>query len=426
LLLVPLPTDTGGRRSGVGSLCVIDNEPRSLTTDELAALHVLAHQTERLLAERLRAREHAALLVTNQALEQRYAAVTESMPCGVVVHARDGSIESANEAAEAVLGLTLDQMQGRTPMHEQWQCVHPDGSPFPGEEHPASVTLRDRTRVRDVVMGVSRADGDRRWILVNASPLSGPDDKPAGAVATFVDITREVDLQERLQHTLETLEHSTHERAALVAAITHDLAAPVAATRILADLLPNVPDGPKRADAIEALRSSAHRVEERIVDLAAMTTKMRQGQAPDRTTNDVRTLVIRGCADAGRFIDTVMPPHPVLAEVDALQIERIVDNLVSNACKHAPPDARITVTLSVPGDVVIVVDDDGPEIPATLRDTVFEPFRRLSTSSDGDGVGLYLVRQFARFHDGTATCEARPGGGNRFTVTIAATAAARG
>ena len=53
-----------------------------------------------------------------------------------------GEIVRANRAAESILGLTIDQLQGRRSVDPRWQAIHPDGSPFPGETHPAMVTLR--------------------------------------------------------------------------------------------------------------------------------------------------------------------------------------------------------------------------------------------------------------------------------------------
>ena len=148
-----------------------------------------------------------------------------------------------------------------------------------------------------------------------------------------------------------------------------------------------------------------------------MTDRIGHTAAPQRTSN-FRALVIRGCASAVRPVEVVLPPHAVTACVDALQIERMVDNLVSNACKHTPSECTITVTLTDVDGIVINVDDDSPEIASSARESIFEPFRRLSSDAHGNGIGLYLVRQLAGFHGETATCGTRPGGGNRFTVTI--------
>ncbi|PJF27118.1 MAG: hypothetical protein CUN52_14960, partial [Phototrophicales bacterium] len=76
------------------------------------------------------------------ASEARYRSVVTSMSEGIVVHAKDGSILTCNRAAERILGLTQEQMKGRTSIDPRWRAIHEDGSPFPGETHPAMVTLQ--------------------------------------------------------------------------------------------------------------------------------------------------------------------------------------------------------------------------------------------------------------------------------------------
>jgi diguanylate cyclase (GGDEF)-like protein/PAS domain S-box-containing protein len=116
-----------------------------------------------------------------------------------VIHARDGRILLVNLAAERILGLSAGQMRGLTPTDPTWRTVHEDGSPFPGETHPASVALATGREVRDVVMGVHRADGSFAWLWVNAVPVEGEPgpDEPA-VVATFSDITDQRALHDQL------------------------------------------------------------------------------------------------------------------------------------------------------------------------------------------------------------------------------------
>jgi signal transduction histidine kinase len=112
----------------------------------------------------------------------------------------------------------------------------------------------------------------------------------------------------------------------------------------------------------------------------------------------------------------------VTAEVDPVQIERIVDNLLSNADKYTPPESLIHVIVDGDDDTVrISVIDDGPGIAECDLERVFEPFDRSSVTpgQPGSGVGLFLVRQFAAFHGGDARCERLDGGGTRFVVTLA-------
>ena len=123
---------------------------------------------------------------------------------GLVVQADDGRIIDCNASAERILGLTYDQLTGRDSMDPRWAAMHEDGSPFPGEDHPAMVALRTGQPVRDVVMGVHRPDGSYAWILVSAVPLDSAGD--AAVVASFTDITREKErAADRLRATVDSL-----------------------------------------------------------------------------------------------------------------------------------------------------------------------------------------------------------------------------
>lgn len=109
---------------------------------------------------------------------------------GVVYHNRDGAILDANPAAQSVLGLTLDQMQGRTSMDPLWRVVDVHGADLPGDQHAAMVTLRTGEAVRDQLMAVFNPQSNSfRWLRVNAIPLAdGGEDGPA-VQATFDDVT---------------------------------------------------------------------------------------------------------------------------------------------------------------------------------------------------------------------------------------------
>ena len=115
----------------------------------------------------------------------------ETMPLGAVFQDADGVIFAANPAAQRILGLSLEQMQGRTSMDPRWRAIFPDGSDFPGQQHPAMVALRSGETVRDVIMGVYNLQQEAyTWINVTATPYSREVGRPPSMViATFEDIT---------------------------------------------------------------------------------------------------------------------------------------------------------------------------------------------------------------------------------------------
>jgi PAS domain S-box-containing protein len=125
-----------------------------------------------------------------RASEERYRSVIAAMQDGIALLDTDGHIVACNPSAERILGLSADQMMGRTPHDPRWRSIHEDGSPFPGETHPPMMTLRTGQPGRDVVMGIHKPDGTLTWISVNSQPLYKPDGTTlSGVVASFEDIT---------------------------------------------------------------------------------------------------------------------------------------------------------------------------------------------------------------------------------------------
>ncbi len=130
--------------------------------------------------------------------EALYRAALTSLGEGVLIQDADSTIVAANAAAPRILGLTMDQMLGRTSMDPSWKVIHRDGSDFPGETHPVPVALREKRAVRDVVMGVRKPDGSVSWIMVNVEPILGVGGIDTGSVVcSYTDITAQMVTDDR-------------------------------------------------------------------------------------------------------------------------------------------------------------------------------------------------------------------------------------
>ncbi|MBW4606492.1 MAG: PAS domain-containing protein [Hassallia sp. WJT32-NPBG1] len=90
---------------------------------------------------------------------------------GIVLQLADGTIQAGNTACERILGLTAEQLMGQTSVDHPWQSIREDGSPFPGETHPAMVALRTGKPCLNVVMGLYKPNGQLVWLLLNSQPL---------------------------------------------------------------------------------------------------------------------------------------------------------------------------------------------------------------------------------------------------------------
>ena len=149
-------------------------------------------------------------LVTNitdrQRLEDalRFTTLTRNLQLGVLIQGPDATILLCNPKALELLGLTEDQLQGRTSLDPTWNAIHEDGSPFPGPTHPVPEAIATRQAVRGVVMGVFRPTAqDRVWLLVDAIPELGPDRTVRQVVCTFTDITARKQAEDALRVSAE-------------------------------------------------------------------------------------------------------------------------------------------------------------------------------------------------------------------------------
>jgi PAS domain S-box-containing protein len=172
----------------IGTLCVIDNKPKILSENQKASLRSLSNQISRLLDLRLQVEEQK--LITEKLNHKKIA--IENLAEGVVLQDENLKIIEFNSAALDVLGLTADQLLGKTSMDKDWRSIKEDGSPFPGSEHPAALALKTGEKQKDVIMGVHRPNSELRWIRINSTPIFIANQKNTSkTVTSFADVTAE-------------------------------------------------------------------------------------------------------------------------------------------------------------------------------------------------------------------------------------------
>jgi signal transduction histidine kinase len=173
-----------------------------------------------------------------------------------------------------------------------------------------------------------------------------------------------------------------------------------------------------------AVARQASRLGRLLEDLLDVDRLSRGRVQADRSPTPLQTIVgraLEGLGDELVRIETSI--DAVIVDVDAVQVERIVENLLRNAIKHTPPGTRIRLAGSQQaGATVLTVEDDGPGIPPALRRSVFEPFSQgpqaYDAASPGTGIGLALVQRLAELHGGEAWVEEATSGGARFVVVL--------
>lgn len=182
----------------MGTLCVIDREPRDFGSAELQILARLAE-----LVEQEFEREHQHLLISDLSRTERETSlILDTLTEGLVLRDSGGSIHRWNPAAERLLGLTWDQLAGRTGPERGWWLVRADGTRWDNAATlPTAIVLATGEPVIGLQMGVHRPDGTVNWLRVSSHPVR---DRELPGISTTVtsltDITAEVLAQtERLR-----------------------------------------------------------------------------------------------------------------------------------------------------------------------------------------------------------------------------------
>lgn len=134
-------------------------------------------------------------------MERDYRVLFEILPQGILCQDRAGRIVMANPAAQQILGLSLDELRGRTVFDKNWQLIREDGLPFPISDHPAIQALRSGEPAPPMLMGIfNPREHAYRWIQVSAVPQIRPGESAPSLIYTvFHDQTQHKERQDLLR-----------------------------------------------------------------------------------------------------------------------------------------------------------------------------------------------------------------------------------
>jgi two-component system, OmpR family, osmolarity sensor histidine kinase EnvZ len=208
-------------------------------------------------------------------------------------------------------------------------------------------------------------------------------------------------------------------RTFMLAAISHDLRTYLTRLRLRVEMVTD-------ADVRERATRDVEDMNALLEDALAFARTSFNGAA--RESVDVVGVVRLECAEraaTGGAVRATLPPHGLTVAGERAALARVVGNLIDNALKYGrEADVRVVAGASA---VEIMVDDDGPGVPADERERIFEPFLRLDPSRNrergGAGLGLAIARQLIQRYGGAIAVEDRPGGGARFRVSLPLAAA---
>lgn len=339
---------------------------------------------------------------------RRLDTVIDCIDHGLVIIDEAGRIDRLNPVAARQLSVRADELTGM-----------PAAEVFEGSQ--LSTRIRDWLR-RPGMTAVDELDGcdiERevagkvRTLAWTLTPYS--DARRPGLLLMLRDVS-----QERAMEQLRT---------EFVLRAAHELRTPVAGMRMALGLLQDrvkAEAGSREAELLQTLGEEMDRTVQLIANLLDLARMYNHGLTLMPTPIDAAGLLRQA---GGRFeeqarsedvrIDLELPPGLPQIQADREQIDRVLDNLLSNALRHTPRGGRIGLRAHRMGhQLLLEVSDSGDGIADAMRERVFEPFVQVGRATGGTGIGLAMSREIAEQHGGRLRLEDARDGGCRFVLSL--------
>ncbi len=385
----------------LGTLCVIDYEPRVLTTEQIGSLKALARQVVQLL--RLRA-EHGEREITTTKLSQLF----EMAPIGILQVNENAELIDSNPEFNRMMGYSAEEIRGTsflslTP-EVDWE-----------KSHQTILELKNTGRFGPIEKHYRHKNGELIPVEVSGSII---DIGESGAQSwwTLVKDIREQKRMERM-------------KSEFISTVSHELRTPLtsicgALGLIASNVLGELPT--KAKDMLDIAYKNSQRLSFLINDLLDMEKLLAGKMSFNCSTKAALPLVQQALTENSSYADKYSVKFVLRDEsgdacihVDEFRLQQVLNNFLSNAAKYSPQFATVEIDLTRQGDWVrISVRDHGPGISNEFKARMFQKFSQADSSDSrqkgGTGLGLAISKELVERMGGHIGFESELGQGTCF------------
>jgi len=350
------------------------------------------------------------------ATENKSATILSNMQEGLVMHLPGGQITLCNSSAGKILGLSTDQILGKTNVDPQWKTFTEDGKILLPEDHPSAMAEKQQHSVRNFPMVVQKPDGSEAHIRINAEPVFDSENKKLESViVTFLDVTEERLAQRKIEEQQVSLANNSKLTALgeMASGIAHEINNPLAILFIKLSQMStelNSPTYTKESlqDSIASMQKTCERIKNIVLGMRALS---RDGSSDLFEECNVQQAIDDAVAVlreklASESIQLQINCHPNLKVFTRPnQLSQVILNLIHNAydaIRDYSGERWIKIEANAKGEQIIIeTTDSGPGIAAEVRQKIMRPFFTTKAPGQGTGLGLSISKNIIQSHGGT-------------------------
>lgn len=347
-------------------------------------------------------------------------AILESIGDGMVVVDQSGKIIILNKAAEQLFQLETHEVVGKE-FVEIVKMEDGNGEALPAEKRPMYISLKEKKKVIASVLDSGyryvRKDGTSFPTAVTVTPVFS-EGEVIGGVAVFRDITCEKDVDRM--------------KSEFISLASHQLRTPLSAIRWYSEMLldgdagtlseqqheflQNIDESNKRMIALVNSLLNISRIESGRIMVDPVQTNV--GELIEGVLKEVG---VRSNQKQQTIIKSIHPLENIMT--DPRLLRNVIMNLLTNSIKYTPEKGEISIFVSHKDDVMIIqISDNGYGIPKADQAKLFQKFFRASNivkvEPDGNGLGMYLVKEIVETLKGSIRFESEEGKGSTFWISL--------
>lgn len=422
----PLTNDEG---QALGTLCVLDREPKILSEDQKSSLSALARQVEQLLKMRkqMSAREKLRKELENR--QSLYKLVSENASDLVALHKLDGTYHYLSPSCKELLGYEQNELLGKSPA----DFVHPaDMAVLDGQDLGDALLNMD---VDQVEYRIRRKDGLYIWMESYFKPIANEN----GVVDSFQSSSRDVTERRKERNLLKTAKQKAEEASEaknrFLSMMSHEIRTPLNGIIGATHLLLNKNSDHNRESHLDILKQSSNNLLSIVNDILDFN-KIEEGKLIiDDSEFDLYELIDVICRNYEQVASEKGISFKLefeektggIYQGDSVRISQVLHNLISNAIKFTSKGGVTIVVKSKESEnksqtVIFEVHDTGLGIPKEKQSEIFEEFVQAESSTTrkygGSGLGLAITRRLINLMGSEVLLDSESGRGSKFYFSL--------